>query len=86
MDDVTAPIRRCVRLAVTVEVMLTVAAACLFAGCATLPPGSDYPKTASVALAHPQATQLGAQFAAAARAHRGKFRHFASSPSGSTDS
>ena len=71
MDDVTALFRRSVRLAVSVEVTLTLAAVCLFAGCATLPPGSDYPKTASVALADPQVTQLGAQFAAAARAHEG---------------
>jgi putative cardiolipin synthase len=38
--------------------------ALLLAGCATLPPGSDYPKAASNALTHPEQTRLGRQFAA----------------------
>ncbi len=32
------------------------------AGCASLPPGSEYPKAASVALVHPTETRLGARF------------------------
>jgi putative cardiolipin synthase len=43
----------------------------LLAGCATLPPGSDYPKTASNALTHPEQTRLGRQFAAQSVAHPG---------------
>jgi putative cardiolipin synthase len=44
------------------------AAAALF-GCAGLPPGAHYPKTASVALAHPEDTRLGQQFVSAAHEH-----------------
>jgi putative cardiolipin synthase len=40
-------------------------------GCATLPPGSDYPKTASSALANPQETRLGRVFERSARDHGG---------------
>jgi len=43
----------------------------LLAGCATLPPGSDYPKTISSALAQPEQTRFGRQFAHAAREHGG---------------
>src|SRR5512141_692552 len=43
----------------------------LAAGCASLPPGSDAPKTVSSALAHPEETKLGRQFDSAARANRG---------------
>lgn len=43
----------------------------LLAGCATLPPGSDYPKTISSALAQPEQTRFGRQFADAAREHGG---------------
>jgi cardiolipin synthase C len=39
--------------------------------CAAMPPGAGLPKLASVALAHPEETRIGAQFAAAARDHRG---------------
>lgn len=48
------------------------AVALLLAGCASLPPGSDYAKTPSVALAAPETTQLGRQFAALARGHDGQ--------------
>jgi len=48
--------------------VLFVAALC---GCASLPPGSDFPKVASVALAHPEETTLGRQYGAAARQHGG---------------
>ncbi len=40
-------------------------------GCASLPPGADFPKVASAALAHPETTRLGDQFAIAAREHGG---------------
>ncbi|MCK9382343.1 MAG: phospholipase D family protein [Sulfuritalea sp.] len=40
-------------------------------GCAALPPGSDFPKSASSALAHPEETRLGNQFENAARDHDG---------------
>ncbi len=43
----------------------------LLGGCASLPPGSDFPKTDSAALAHPEQTQLGQQFDAKAREHDG---------------
>src|SRR5450830_734126 len=43
----------------------------LLAGCATLPPGSDFPKTTSSALAQPEDTRFGRQFADAAREHGG---------------
>ena len=43
----------------------------LLGGCATLPPGSAYPKLASVALAHPEETRSGTQFSAAALEHEG---------------
>jgi cardiolipin synthase C len=38
-------------------------------GCASLPPGSSFPKTPSVALAEPETTKLGQEFAGAAREH-----------------
>jgi len=44
----------------------------LLDGCASLPPGSDFPKTASSALAHPEETRLGHQFEAAVRINHGK--------------
>ena len=40
-------------------------------GCASLPPGSDFPKTPSIALAHPEETRLGQQFEHAAHKHNG---------------
>src|SRR4029077_1373681 len=50
------------------KILLLVAA---LAGCATLPPGADFPRTVSVALAHPEETHLGEQFARAAQQHDG---------------
>src|SRR5476651_1027826 len=41
------------------------------AGCASLPPGSDYPKTTSSALSQPEETRVGRLFADAAREHGG---------------
>jgi putative cardiolipin synthase len=46
-------------------------AASWLAGCASLPPGSAYPRTPSTALAEPEATQVGRQFTAAAHEHGG---------------
>ena len=41
------------------------------AGCAGLPPGADYAKQTSNAIADPETTRLGAQIALAGRAHPG---------------
>ncbi len=49
-------------------IMLFVAA---LGGCAALPPGSDFPKTPSLALAHPEQTRLGRQFGNAETQHGG---------------
>jgi len=54
---------------VNASAVLAVAAA-LIAGCASLP-GADYPRVSSVALANPEDTKLGAQFAVAVRQHDG---------------
>ena len=43
----------------------------ILGGCATLPPGSDYPRTASSALVHPEETRLGRQFVNAALEQNG---------------
>jgi len=40
-------------------------------GCASIPPGSDFPKHASLALTHPEETRLGRQFENAAQEHNG---------------
>ncbi|HJW23961.1 MAG TPA: phospholipase D family protein [Rhodocyclaceae bacterium] len=40
-------------------------------GCASLPPGSDFPKTPSVAFAHPEQTVVGKKFEQATQAHGG---------------
>lgn len=50
---------------------LVVLAVVVASGCVTLPPGADYPRTASSALAQPEQTRLGRQFAAPAREHKG---------------
>jgi putative cardiolipin synthase len=51
--------------------LLAVLAAAFLAGCASLPPGSDFPKTTSWALAQPEETHFGRQFAPVARANGG---------------
>jgi cardiolipin synthase C len=43
----------------------------ILSGCASLPPGSDAPKIASSALAHPEETRLGRQFDNAGAEHGG---------------
>jgi putative cardiolipin synthase len=40
-------------------------------GCSTLPPGSEFPKTASLALPHAETTRLGSQFAGPVLSHGG---------------
>lgn len=43
----------------------------ILSGCASIPPGSDFPRTVSSALAHPELTRLGRQFESASREHDG---------------
>src|SRR5512142_65586 len=43
----------------------------LLGGCAVLPPGSDFPKTASTALPYATQTALGRKFESSARDHGG---------------
>ena len=50
-----------------IHLSLIVMIVMLFSGCASLPPGSDFPKNPSIALAHPEETHLGRQFEQAAR-------------------
>src|SRR5260221_582800 len=49
--------------------LAAILAVVLLAGCATAPPGADYPKRFSTAFATPEATQLGRQIAIQANAH-----------------
>jgi len=51
--------------------VLLVLIVAFLAGCASLPPGSDFPRTTSSAFASPEETRLGKQFADAARRHEG---------------
>jgi putative cardiolipin synthase len=51
--------------------LVGVALLSLLAGCASLPPGSDYPKTTSIALTRPEETRMGQQLAAAKAGHAG---------------
>ncbi len=51
--------------------LLVVCLLSLLAGCATLPPGSDYPRPVSTALTRPEQTRLGHQLAAAKAEHPG---------------
>jgi putative cardiolipin synthase len=51
--------------------LLALVAAVWLAGCASLPPGSDYPKTVSSAFAQPEQTRIGRQFAGTVREHGG---------------
>lgn len=44
----------------------------LLPGCASVPPGRDYPRPVSLALADPQSTSLGARFSSRALGHRGE--------------
>ena len=62
---------RTVWMAVIVPRLL-VALVIAMAACATLPPGSDYPKTPSTAFAEPAATRLGKQLAKESLRHSGQ--------------
>jgi putative cardiolipin synthase len=59
------PFRVRLRFTVVLLASITVGA------CAGRPPGADFPKPESVALAHPEETALGSQFAGAAGRHPG---------------
>jgi len=67
-----APAVACSRWPWTVQAawwcLLVLLALC---GCASMPPGVDYPKLTSSALDHPEATRLGHVFADASAAHPG---------------
>jgi len=58
------------RMTISRSLLVLLAAACV-GGCATLPPGSDFPKTASSALAPLEQTRIGRQFADSARQQGG---------------
>lgn len=51
------------------RVLSALLAAAVLGGCASLPPGWDYPKRTSVAFSEPEATQIGRTLAEAARDH-----------------
>lgn len=53
------------------RISLVVLMAVVLGGCASLPPGSNFPKHASSALVHPEQTPLGEKFQNAAREHGG---------------
>src|SRR5690349_2152827 len=63
------PKRSQTRLHIPFAVLLALLS--FIAGCATLPPGSDYQKTTSTALPDPVATTLGRRFDGLARDHAG---------------
>ena len=65
----TAFIRRGLAREGTFRCGVALLALAMLCGCAGLPPGADFPKTGSVALAHPEETRLGQQFAAAVHEH-----------------
>jgi putative cardiolipin synthase len=49
--------------------LIFLATVALMSACASLPPGTGFPKSASTALAHPEETRLGRQFEGAMRDH-----------------
>ncbi|MGB7740802.1 MAG: phospholipase D family protein [Steroidobacteraceae bacterium] len=66
-----ANIGRSIEHSLTARIALVVIFAAAIAGCSTLPPGADFPKVGSVALAHPEETHVGGLFASAASEHGG---------------
>jgi putative cardiolipin synthase len=56
---------------VATHLAVVVALGSLLGGCVSLQPGASFPKSVSVALVHPEQTQLGARFDTAALAHGG---------------
>jgi len=63
--------RRVARSGGAIRCGVALLAVAMLYGCAGLPPGADFPKATSVALAHPEETRLGQQFASAAHEHEG---------------
>ena len=70
-ESVPVAARSYARFNRTSRVVLAIGLASLLAACASLPPGSDYPKTTSSALARPEQTRIGNQLAAAKAEHPG---------------
>jgi cardiolipin synthase C len=65
-------LRACIDAAGTWLPSLAVLILVSFGGCASLPPGSSYPRVQSLALSEPELTRLGRQFADDSRANGGK--------------
>jgi putative cardiolipin synthase len=55
----------------SVRALLAASLLSILAACASLPPGSDYPRTKSIALTRPEQTRIGAQLAAGKAGHAG---------------
>jgi putative cardiolipin synthase len=60
------------RGSVSLPVVLAALLLAFLGGCASLPPGTEFPRIESSALEHPGETRLGQTFEAAARQHGGK--------------
>src|ERR1044071_2931012 len=67
-------------LALLFRIAIAACALAVISGCATMPPGANFPRVESQALAHPEETALGRKVDARARSHAGLsgFRLFAS--------
>lgn len=61
--------RGCARFLSAIRLGIVLLVTVVLCGCAGLPPGADFPKVDSVALAHPEDTRLGREFAGAAHEH-----------------
>lgn len=61
-----------IRSSLTSRLAVALLTGAVLSACSTLPPGSDYPRTVSVALVHPQETTLGRQLQAATLEHEGR--------------
>jgi cardiolipin synthase C len=59
-------------LPLALQAALLVLTATVLSACAGLPPGADFPRSASKALADPEHTPLGGQFESASHAHDGR--------------
>jgi putative cardiolipin synthase len=60
------------RATLTTRCAVALLAGAVLGACSTLPPGSDYPRTVTVALANPETTTLGRSLRSATLAHEGK--------------
>ena len=65
------PVAGCARGLTAARALLALGLAALLAACASLPPGSDYPKTVSNALVRPEQSRIGQQLAAGKAQHPG---------------